>query len=189
MVCETCQVPQDGSYGSGRFCGLKCARSFSTRDKRSEINESVSRTLKKTFGPSKKLERAPPPPRKVLTLQEMTASPTPRIPSLKRTLIKEGILKDECALCGAPPFWRGAKLTLILDHIDGNRRDNRVENLQLVCPNCNSQLPTFSGRNTLRARERALNPRVCIDCPSRVGRKSTRCKSCQMKFYWKTLKR
>lgn len=44
-TCESCLVEIDGSYGSGRFCGPKCARGFSTRDKRKEINEKVSKVL------------------------------------------------------------------------------------------------------------------------------------------------
>ena len=35
----------------------------------------------------------------------------------------------------------------ILDHVDGDASNNRRENLRLVCPNCDSQLPTFKARN------------------------------------------
>ena len=40
-ACENCNTPHDGSYGSGRFCSSKCARGFSTKAKRVEINEKV----------------------------------------------------------------------------------------------------------------------------------------------------
>lgn len=43
--CEGCGSPHDRSYGSGRFCGPKCARSFATREKRVEINSKVRETL------------------------------------------------------------------------------------------------------------------------------------------------
>jgi hypothetical protein len=36
-------------------------------------------------------------------------------------------------------MWNGRRLPLILDHASGNARDNRVENLRLLCPNCDSQ--------------------------------------------------
>jgi hypothetical protein len=43
--------------------------------------------------------------------------------------------------------WNGQKLDVILDHIIGVRENNRPENLRLLCPNCESQLSTHSGRN------------------------------------------
>jgi hypothetical protein len=43
--CENCNKENEGSYGSGRFCSSKCSRSFSTKAKRKEINEKVSKTL------------------------------------------------------------------------------------------------------------------------------------------------
>jgi len=46
MKCENCNIDHDGSYGSGRFCSFKCARGFSTKNKRSEINKKVSISLK-----------------------------------------------------------------------------------------------------------------------------------------------
>lgn len=65
----------------------------------------------------------------------------------KRSLIREGFLKNKCAICECPPEWNGKPLVLRLDHQNGVRNDNRVENLRLVCPNCDSQLETYCGRN------------------------------------------
>jgi hypothetical protein len=45
MFCENCKEEHDGRYGSGRFCGIKCARGFSTKNKRKEINSKVSAKL------------------------------------------------------------------------------------------------------------------------------------------------
>ena len=47
MNCENCNLKHDGNYGSGRFCCLKCARCFSTKSKRLEINNKVSETMMK----------------------------------------------------------------------------------------------------------------------------------------------
>lgn len=52
-----------------------------------------------------------------------------------------------CAICGGTSVWAASPLTLILDYIDGNPTNNRRENLRLICPNCDSQLPTYKSRN------------------------------------------
>lgn len=93
-------------------------------------------------------------------------SPTRKIPSseifiknsqyphrreIKRRLIAEGIVPNLCAICSLPPEWNGRPLVLQLDHINGIQNDNRTENLRLVCPNCHSQTPTFSGKNMKRS--------------------------------------
>lgn len=66
---------------------------------------------------------------------------------LKRRLLEESVLENECAICGHEPFWNGSKLVMVLDHINGVNNDNRRKNLRLICPNCNSQLPTHGGGN------------------------------------------
>lgn len=72
---------------------------------------------------------------------------------LKARLIKTGMLKNECALCGQKPTWQGRPLVLRLDHKNGVNDDARIGNLRLLCPNCDSQTDTFSGRNKVRERK------------------------------------
>lgn len=67
--------------------------------------------------------------------------------SLRRRLLKEGLLKEECCLCGQGPHWRGTRLPMILDHINGINNDHRFENLRLLCPNCSFTLDTYGARN------------------------------------------
>ena len=57
-----------------------------------------------------------------------------------------------CVLCGCPATWRGAELRFVLDHVDGDASNNRRDNLRLICPNCDSQLPTFKARNRGKGR-------------------------------------
>ena len=67
---------------------------------------------------------------------------------LKERLIKEGIKKYKCENpeCGLSE-WHGKPISLQLHHINGNHHDNRLENLQLLCPNCHSQTDTYAGKN------------------------------------------
>lgn len=52
-----------------------------------------------------------------------------------------------CALCGIVEEWNDQPLVFVLDHIDGDATNNHRDNLRMVCPNCDSQLPTFKSRN------------------------------------------
>ena len=71
---------------------------------------------------------------------------------LKQRLIRLGLKDERCEICGISD-WRGAPLSLALHHVNGDGADNRLENLQLLCPNCHSQTDNFSGRN-IRPRNR-----------------------------------
>ena len=65
---------------------------------------------------------------------------------LRRRLIDEGVLAAVCACCGLAE-WNCRPIPLELDHINGDRTDNRLENLRLLCPNCHAQTDTYRGRN------------------------------------------
>ena len=67
------------------------------------------------------------------------------VDSGKTHYVRGYIFKDQgerCAICRAGTVWNGLPLTFVLDHIDGDSGNNSRENLRLVCPNCDSQLPT-----------------------------------------------
>ena len=65
---------------------------------------------------------------------------------LKRKIIENKLLLEQCQLCGIHDTWNGKPLTLQLDHINGISDDNRLNNLRFLCPNCHSQTDTFSGK-------------------------------------------
>jgi DNA-binding CsgD family transcriptional regulator len=66
--------------------------------------------------------------------------------NIKLRLLGEGLKDPNCEACGIDE-WLGRPLSLALHHVNGDRLDNRLENLQLLCPNCHSQTENFSGRN------------------------------------------
>ena len=87
--------------------------------------------------------------------------------TLKYRLVKEGLKQWKCEKCGNEGVWEGKELVLELHHINGNHYDNRLENLQILCPNCHSQTDNFRNKNSTKAvkpKKRVLYIRKCDYC-------------------------
>lgn len=80
---------------------------------------------------------------------------------LRRRLLRDGLLSPECECCRLVT-WQGRPIPLELDHINGDRKDNRLENLRLLCPNCHAQTDTYRGRNIGRHPESSAAARSRI---------------------------
>ncbi len=94
--------------------------------------------------------------------------------TLRNRLIADGVLENKCSDCGNGPFWNGKPLTLQLDHIDGVRDDNRLENLRILCPNCHTQTPTFAGRQN-----KGTGTKFYCVCGLQISRKGVSCRKCR----------
>lgn len=66
---------------------------------------------------------------------------------LKNRLFKAGLKNKSCEKCGWAETSIDGRIPVELDHINGDRHDNRIENLRILCPNCHSLEPTHRGRN------------------------------------------
>lgn len=159
-VCENCQSLITTTFGSGRFCCMRCSRAFSTKHSRSEINQKVSKKLAGQSSPSK----GKPSPLKGRSRPLDIVAEAVRIRSenrrkknallpfdqLSNTAKRERIFEEQngvCAICSIPPMWNGSKLIFQLDHIKGRQHGDERNNLRLICPNCHSQTETFTSKN------------------------------------------
>lgn len=88
--------------------------------------------------------------------------------TLKHRLIKTGQKEWKCEICGITE-WQEQPITLELHHMNGNHYDNRLENLQILCPNCHSQAPGHrnKGKTNKSAAEKLkknISKKICPIC-------------------------
>jgi len=111
---------------------------------------------------------------------------------LKSRLIRAGLLREECYECKTTT-WMGKKLSLQLDHIDGDRSNNELNNLRLLCPNCHSLTSTYSRSRTKM--QNKLSENKC-KCGAFICRRSSMCITCDaisrrgknLKIKWPNMK-
>jgi hypothetical protein len=72
--------------------------------------------------------------------------PTYQSNKLRMRLFSENIKEEKCEICGIKE-WLNKKISLEVDHIDGNRYNHKIDNLRIICPNCHSQTETYRGKN------------------------------------------
>lgn len=98
---------------------------------------------------------------------------------LKLNLVKKGYLKYECTICKNNGEWQNKKISLHLDHINGIRNDNRLENLRILCPNCHSQTDTYSGKRFKKYKKKwKQKSKKCEKCDTLISDVSKECLKC-----------
>lgn len=78
---------------------------------------------------------------------------------LLERLIEEGYKERKCERCGIVD-WMGQKITFHLHHRDGDHDNNKLENLESLCPNCHSQTNNFAGRNVPKKEEKTSDKKT-----------------------------
>jgi len=86
-----------------------------------------------------------------MPLDEALTNPSPYFNTgkLRQRLVNAGIKQNQCEACGITE-WMGNPLPFELDHIDGNRSNNCLDNLRMLCPNCHAQTETWCRRRSSR---------------------------------------
>jgi transposase-like protein len=127
------------------------------------------------FDPNAGRRRAGPTQRTPLEDVLVQNSTYPRS-KLKGRLLTEGLIAPRCEFCGQDEIWRGKRMSLVLDHINGVSNDNRLANLRMVCPNCAATLDTHCGRNLPQQR-------ACPGCGERFVPNNHLHRYCSMKCW------
>lgn len=153
MICEKCGSQHKGSYGSGRFCGNTCARSYSTAEARIKINKQVSIKLRGVKTHRNNL----PPNATQLGIAALRRKRSERLMTKPWEEIKQKITRKKrvlaeqngvCAICGMLPIWCGKPLTFHYDHIKTKSAGESRDNVRMICPNCHAQTLNYGGLGT-----------------------------------------
>lgn len=158
FVCECCGKTHDGTYGSGRFCGKICARSFSTKSKRKEINSTVSNKFKgkRIGGDASKTPEAIEKWRKSIKItfdrkrQERESMPDNRPYVTSRgdvlDISREELKKYRqqvtvCEICGKPEtIIPAGKINKVPNQLCADHNHDTGKFRGLLCNHCNSRL-------------------------------------------------
>lgn len=154
-ICPKCNTEHDRS---GKFCSRSCAnsRTFTAESKEKKRNaglkfySTMSSEDRKDFNSEKMLKYDKVEAQKktsAIHRERSWSRPYEEMAhdSLRRRILVE--VNHTCEECGIGNVYNGKPLSLELDHIDGNRKNNKRENLRILCPNCHSQTPTHRSKN------------------------------------------
>ena len=161
-------------------CGYNCTSNFRTLKKRIKKEKLDSLHLDKYIRINNKVVNKKPI-EELCIENGFSATST-----IKNRLFKDLKWEHKCSNCNLTK-WKSIRhdgkeipIPLELDHINGNNKDHRLENLRLLCSNCHATTSTFKGRNKYCEKK---PDNLCMDCNKVINRQSKRCKSCSAKIY------
>jgi hypothetical protein len=111
---------------------------------------------------------------------------------LKHRLFREGLLEQKCSSCGLGTEWNGKFISLQLDHKDGDRCNNLIENLRILCPNCHSQTESFAGKRKkkfVKKNRKTICVNKCVFCNLDYEAKDKNQKYCSYGCHKKSLRK
>ena len=176
--CKKCETEFVPSKGLTSYCSLQCrnSRSWSEEDRKKKsiaakasvrVMEQVERLKEENTGnrcyrhltdeeygrlrENRQIERN----KKLLNADYSTL----KFDSIRKRIKLEQ--NEACNKCGIDK-WLGQKLTLELEHIDGNNKNNARENLEALCPNCHSLTETWRGRNNGKKKQDRVDDNALI---------------------------
>lgn len=98
--------------------------------------------------------------REKYSLDEILVKDSPITRKVLRGYIeRHNLIPYKCQNCGCDGHWQEGIISLEIDHIDGDNKNNELSNLRYLCPNCHALTDTYRGRNIgskIKCREHTL---------------------------------
>lgn len=88
------------------------------------------------------------PSRETYSLEEVFRKDSPVTQRVLRGYVeRHEMIEYKCQGCGMDGHWLNGVISLEIDHIDGDNKNNEIANLRYLCPNCHALTDTFRGKN------------------------------------------
>lgn len=160
-ICEKCKIEHEGTYGSGRFCSSKCAKGFSTKEKRAKISKNVSEKLKGHVPWNKGMKGYPRSNIGRTWKNKIIPILSKNFDELgacgKRKYLLE-FYSGCCQECGYSKTRENGKSILAIHHVDGNKENTSRDNLKLLCPNCHTLTHNFGFNGRIPWNKKNVDP-------------------------------
>lgn len=154
-ICPKCKKSHENT---GMYCSRSCAnsRTFSpeTNKKKSQSGKAFYATMtledRKEYCKAKTLKYDFEEHQRIVQQKNRAREWSKPYEEMSHSSVRKRLLHERnytCEECGIGNMYNGKPLSLELDHIDGNSKNNKIENLRILCPNCHSQTPTHRSKN------------------------------------------
>ena len=161
IICKSCNSPiQYKDRHLKIFCNQSCAATFNNKIRITNASRNQNNIIKRQCSFCKtefEVKKISSPKKycnascrsKELHKQKLMDIENGNYPFKRNKLFKEFLISKKGHQCEMCKFteWGGKPILLILDHIDGNSENFGLDNLRIICSNCDTLTPTYKGRN------------------------------------------